>query len=149
NLAEEPPMADPSQYLDVAEPSLLCRLQRHFGDEPATLPVIQQDSAVYERPNLHLAIQELVQRPESRPDLVGIVVTEDYHGVSLSKLSRPASARHFDEGPVEYIDVALANEQQLACVKSGLYLLQDDGRPIALLVTHERFSHSPTIRVEV
>ena len=41
-----------------------------------------------------------------------IVVTEDYHAVSLSKLSRPATAENYDEGPVEYVDEPLPNKQR-------------------------------------
>jgi hypothetical protein len=142
-------MADAAQPADAAEPDLLRRLRSHFGEDPAKLAVVQQDFAFHERPNLHLAVEELVAKPEGRPDLVGIVVTEDYHGVSLSKLSREASARHFDEGPVEYSDEPLANDQQLACVKRGLYLFRDDNQPIALLITQERYSYPPAIRAEV
>src|ERR1700687_2057443 len=133
----------------VPESSLLRRLRAHFDAEPAGLPVIQQDFAIYERPNLHLAIQELVDKPDSRPELVGIVVTDEYRGVSLSRLSREASARKFDEGPVEYVDVPLADDRQLACVKTGLQLFRDDGRPIVLLITEAGFSHSPAIRIEI
>jgi hypothetical protein len=141
-------MTEDVQSPEAVEPSLLRRLRTHFGDEPAKLPVVQQDFAFYERPNLHLAIQELVDKPENHPDLVGIVVIQDHYGVSLSKLSRSASARLFDEGPVEYLDVPLANDQQLACVKRGLYLFRDGG-PLVLLITQERFTYPPSIQAEV
>lgn len=39
----------------MAKPALLQRLARQFGDDPATLPGVEQHIAVYERPNLHLA----------------------------------------------------------------------------------------------
>jgi hypothetical protein len=142
-------MDEANGSLNEAEPNLFRRLRSHFGAKPAQLPVLQQDFAIYERPNLHLAVQELVERPDSRPELIGIVVAEEFHGVSLAKLSRAASACHFDEGPVEYLDVALADGQQLACVKRGLYLFRDNDRPTALLITLERYSHPPAILAEV
>ena len=45
------------------ESGLLKRLRRHFGREPAELPVVEQSFAYYERPNLHLALEELLREP--------------------------------------------------------------------------------------
>jgi cell division protease FtsH len=128
-------------------PALLKRLQQHFQRNPAELPVIEQKFEPYERPNLHLAIEELLQEPGRDPELLGIVVAEEYHSLTLSKLSRKSSARSFDEGPVEYVDVALAGGQQLACLKRGLYLFRHENQPIAMLVAEERFHE--TLSVEV
>src|SRR5262249_32791538 len=142
-------MAEAIQSSEMDVSRLLHRLRDHFGQEPATLPVIQQDFAIYERANLQLAVQEIVEKPDSRSELVGIVVGDDYHEVTHSKLSRDSSARHFDEGPVEYIDVALAQGQNLACVKRGLYLFRDGNRPLSLLLTQDRYQHPPALRAEV
>jgi hypothetical protein len=43
-----------------AEPALLYRLRTHFGQEPAALPVVEQQFAAYERANLHLALAEML-----------------------------------------------------------------------------------------
>src|SRR5258708_1758571 len=110
--------------------TLLRRLRKHFGADPAALPVLEHTVAEYERPNLHLAIEDLM----AEADLFGIVVPEDYHTVSISKLSRDATARQFDVGPIEYVDVPLANGEKVACVKRGLYLFRCDGEPAALLI---------------
>jgi len=64
-------------------------------------------------------------------------------------MSRPASAAHFDEGPVEYADVALPGEQHLACVKNGLYLIRDGGDPLAVLMVESPNPWEQTIGVEV
>jgi hypothetical protein len=142
-------MAEGVNSSEVAEPTLLRRLRDHFGEEPAKLFVVQQDFANYERANLHLAVQELIERPGSQPVLVGIVVSDEYREVSLSRVSRAASAGQYDEGPVEHIDLPMAVDEQLACVKRGLYLLKEDGRPIALLVAPNRYQHPPAIMAEV
>jgi hypothetical protein len=129
-------------------PALLRRLRSHFGSDPAELPVIEQNFGTYERPNLHLAIEELMQEPGRSPDLVGIVVNEEYHSLTLSKLSRKETARSFHDGPVEYLDVPLAHGQPLACVKRGLYLFHHQNQPVAMLVAEERF-HRQMLIVEV
>ncbi len=134
----------------VPEPKLFRRLCEHFGGDPAKLPVVEQTFAPYERPNLHLAIEGLIAEPQRQPELTGIVTLDDYRGPSLAKLSRAASAAHFDEGPVEYADVALAGDARLACVKRGLYCFRDDGQPVALLITvQESYRPTPSLVVEV
>lgn len=125
--------------------ALLARLSEHFDTDPKTLPVVGQDVEVYERPNMHLAIQELLGN--GRSELVGIV-DFDYE-VTLARIARQSSAREFDEGPVEYFDISLAGGRRLACVKSGIYLFEDDGNKCVLLVGEKRYSHPPKLRVEV
>jgi len=132
-----------------AEPGLLKRLRAHFRADPAKLPVVEQNFAFYERPNLHLAIEELFNPPEWNAKPIGIVVPEEYHSVTLSKLSQRVSAQRFQEGPVEYIDVPLAGDRHLACVKRGLYFLSADNVPIVMLISQEQYSRNPSIVVEV
>ena len=130
-------------------PLLFSRLHNQFGGDPAKLPVIEQVYGFYDRANLHLAIEELADAADDKPALVGIVMTEDYHSVSLSKLSRPATAESYDEGPVEYIDEPLPNGQRMSCVKRGLYLFRIDGKPHALLISEQQYSRSPGIVAEI
>ncbi|MBI1916857.1 MAG: 26S protease regulatory subunit [Planctomycetes bacterium] len=131
------------------EPSLLKRLRTHFGTEPAELPVVEQHFDVYERPNLHLAILELIEEPGRNAELVGIVLADDYRTATLARLSRAATAKSFDEGPVEYADEALPNEQQLACVKHGAWFFHEQGEPIVLLLTRVLHSYPPQITTSV
>jgi hypothetical protein len=139
----------PSPMID-AEPRLFRRLREHFGCDPAALPVVEQSYEAYDRPNLHLALEGLLGEPDRRHELVGVVVLAQYQGVSLAKLSRPMSARQFDEGPVEYVDVPLAGEQRLACVKRGLFCFRDGGYPVALLLNFpELFRPGQGLTVEV
>ena len=130
-------------------PNLFLRLESHFCADPADLPVLEQNYAFYERPNLHLAIEELAEAADAPPDLTGIVVSEEYHSVSLSKLSRPATAQNYDAGPVEYVDVPLPGKQRLSCVKRGLYFFRMDGQPLTLLLTEQQFSRSPGVIAEI
>jgi hypothetical protein len=130
-------------------PALLRRLVKHFDTDPGKLPVLEQDFAVYERPNLHMAIEELLAGEARAARLIGVVVDEEYHGVTLAKMSNARNSRYFDEGPVEYVDVPLADERTLACVKRGLHLFRDDGRPVALLVSQPPHAYPEKIRVAV
>ncbi|HEY1381491.1 MAG TPA: AAA family ATPase [Gemmataceae bacterium] len=126
--------APPADTATAPEPALLTRLREHFAADPAQLPVVEQTFQPYHRPNLHVAVQGLLAEPGRDPALVGVVVPQEFHNVTLAKLTRPRTAAEFDQGPVEYADVDLAGDRRLACVKRGLYLFRDDGRPVALLI---------------
>lgn len=132
-----------------AEPALLGRLRNHFGREPATLPVVEQQFAGYERANLHIALSEMLAEPPRQADLVGVVVLEDYRAAGLARLSRPVSARSYDEGPVEYADVPLPGDRHLGCPKNGLYLVREGEDPLAVLLTESDRPWQTQIVVEV
>src|SRR5208282_74205 len=72
-----------------------------------------------------------------------------YPGPSLGRLSRAESAKKFAQGPVEHVDIGLPGDKHLACVKSGLYLVHEEDRPLALLLTQTIHSHPPHLQVEV
>src|SRR5687767_2941670 len=120
--------------------SLTALLRAHFGKDPSKLPVVETLFGFHERPNLHLALQDLLDRPERKSRLTGIILSEHYETVSLSKLSKPNSAKPFEEGPVEYADVAIGPDRKLACVKRGLYLFKREGSPAALLVSEQQYA---------
>ena len=129
-------------------PALFTRLRKHFGTDPAKLPVIEQQFQTYQRANLHLTAEELISGSAPPRNLVGVVLPYQYSGVSLAKLSRPETAKGYEEGPVEYVDVQLADDQKLACIKQGLYTFHDGGRPVALLITEGDY-RSEGIQTEV
>jgi cell division protease FtsH len=142
-------MSSSAETQPAGEPALLVRLRSHFGDDPARLPVVEQKFAVYERANLHLALTESLAEPERRAELVGVLALEQFHDASLARLSRAGSAKHFDEGPVEYADVPLPGERHLACVKNGLYLIREDDQPLAVLLWESAQHWNPQFTVEV
>src|SRR5947209_4686711 len=112
------------------EPGLLTRLRTHFAADPSRLPVVEQSFQLYHRPNLHLALEQLLAEPRRDPALFGVVVPQEYHAVTLGKLTRPRTAAEFDQGPVEYADVDLPGGRSLACIKRGLYLFRDADAPV-------------------
>lgn len=132
-----------------SESALLVRLRSHFGGDPSTLPVVEQQFASYERANLQLALAEMLAEPQRSSKLMGVIALEDYRTASLARMSRAGSARNLDEGPVEYADVPLPGDQHLACVKNGLYLVRENGRPLAVLLTESRQVWQQQFEVEV
>lgn len=123
------------------------QLQKHLGSNAAASPVVRQSFPLYERPNLHLAIEELLAK-DRLTSLLG-VVERDYE-VSLARLVSDASSADFAQGPVQYVDVDLGRNERLACVKTGVYLFHDElGASLALLVAAERHSYPPKMWIEV
>lgn len=141
--------SSPSPQLPSQRPALLQRLVDHFGAEPAKLPVIEQGFEIHERPNLHLALSELLGAADRETEVLGILAIEEYRPPTLARLTRDSTALGYEEGPVEYVDVALPNDRQLSCIKQALHLFRFDGFPIALLIRIPMHSHPPTIAVEV
>jgi hypothetical protein len=123
------------------------RLKRHLSTDPAVLPVVQHELPLYERPNLHFAIDELIVNNESSQFALTGIIDFDY-GLTLSRLANKSAAKQFAEGPVEFSDIALGNGERQACVKQGLYLFQDDDHPVVLLVV-ERETYRSMIQLEV
>jgi cell division protease FtsH len=142
-------IANPAEEQTACEPSLLLRLRAHFGCDPSRLPVVEQEFASYERANLHFALEEMLGGSQRHWELLGVVVLEEYRGATLARLSRAGSARSFDEGPVEYADVPLPGNEQVACVKNGLYLVREDDRPLAILLTESAEPWRQQIGMEV
>jgi hypothetical protein len=131
----------------AAPPALFALLRDHFEVEPATLPVLEQRFDSHDRPNLHLALTEMLGQPGTKTETVGVVTLDEYRRATLAKLSREGSARHFDQGPVEYVDVALPGDRHLACLKHALILARIEGQPLALLLTTDPHAYrgSPII----
>ncbi|MCU0710460.1 MAG: AAA family ATPase [Pirellula sp.] len=130
------------------KPTLCDRVNNHFQADPATLTIIEQSYPAYNRANVHLALEELLGGSDVLPELLGYSLSEDYNSVTLSKLTRPESSGHVNEGPVEYVDVPLPNDKRLSCVKRGLYLLKVNDQPLALLIADHEYRREGVI-VEV
>jgi hypothetical protein len=138
----------PKKKSSTKRASLLARLRKHLKTDPAVLPVVEQVFATYERPNLHLAVEEALRELPERAELVGVVARREYDTARLAKLTRESTGKYYEPGPVEYTDVPLADGRQLACVKCGLYLVREAGGPLVLLLTEDRF-HRTGITAEV
>ncbi|HWQ13134.1 MAG TPA: ATP-binding protein [Roseiflexaceae bacterium] len=118
------------------EPVFLRRLREHFGQEPTALPILSEQFRRADHPNLHLALTAYVGAEGCAHELYGLTVPNDHAGIRLVQLTQPdpnewARPR---EAPVEYVNVPLHDDQVLACVQTGLYLIRGGAGPLAVLV---------------
>jgi AAA+ superfamily predicted ATPase len=121
------------------EESVFARhLRTHFATDPANLPIVAEQFEKSEHPNLHLAVTRLLERDGWSSTLLGVVTVNDYMGVKMAHLLSSQRGMEATEGPVEYVNIALNDGRVLACVQSGLYLIQHGDQKLALLVRGPR-----------
>jgi hypothetical protein len=141
----------------VEEPFFVTRLTELFGGDPRGFPVVSQEFPLRDHPNVQHALDAYLEADGRRVELVGVSTTnKSFNGVTLLELvvrrGRPGlwGDGSPNPGPVEYVDVALGEEQTLTCVKSGLMLIEDGTNRLAVLVSSGQSGLSRgQIRVEV
>ncbi len=134
----------PKKKSSTKRSGLLSRLHAAPEDRPGHAAGCRADIRHLRTANLHLAIAELLQQLPEPPDLFGVVSQREYDTPRLAKLCA-ATVKYYGAGPVEYTDVPLADGQQLACVKCGLYFVREAEGPLTLLLTEDRFHRSGII----
>jgi ATPase family associated with various cellular activities (AAA) len=119
------------------EPIFRQRLRDHFGQEPTQLPVLTEQFNRADHPNLHLILTDYLEAEDRVFTLYGVSMANDHAGIHLAQLAQHET-NHWvipKDAPVEYINMALQDDQMLACVQRGVYLVQDGARPLAVLIS--------------
>ncbi len=132
---------------------LLERIQAHLGADPTQLPVIAEEFDSFEHPNVQVALDDYLGGTGRRAALVGVAMdNKRFMALSLSDLvsrvggvGRPALA----EGPVDYVNVHLADDRVLACVQYGLYLVDDGDARLVVFVTGPSDRGGPRMKVRI
>ena len=128
--------------------------QKHFKTKKLDeLPVLDENFTPADHPNLHLAIEAYMAAEGRKSELLGATLPR-YSEVSLSALLSPnAHNEGYRSGPVQYKNIDLQNDTQLACVEVGIYLVSLDAvhsaTRLAVLVYTSRDHWSPGVRIEV
>jgi hypothetical protein len=119
------------------EPIFRQRLLAHFGQEPTGLPVLREQLKRADHPNLHLALAAYLEAEGRTFELYGASMANDHTGIHLAQFAQNETNEWAKpkDAPVEYINIALHDDQVLACVQRGLYLVRDGPHPLAVLVS--------------
>ncbi len=144
------------QTADEPEPVFSQLLRSHFESEPATLPIVGQAFEASDHPNVQVALDVITGREGCEVDLLGIGSSMTRMlGIGFGELVTPTNAGAFGSGgpkvgPVEYTTVTLDQDQTISCVQTGLFLLREGGRRVAMLVRGPGFQGvRPQVVVEV
>lgn len=123
------------------DPIFLTRLRNHFSVEPGAFPIVSEQFEPADHPNVQKALETYVSERNCSAELVGITGDQTfvYAGISLAQLIMPArsglwSGPAVTQGPVQYVNIPLEDDQVIACVQCGLYLTSDGKRRLAVLV---------------
>jgi hypothetical protein len=122
----------------TTESPLLDKITRHLGVDPAQLPSTMEQFDTFEAPNLQLAIDAYLKDEGRSADLVGVSMeNKRFIAAGLSDLVVRTSRYHaaFDEGPIDYTNYHLANDEILPCVQYGLYLIRASESRLVVLVS--------------
>lgn len=117
------------------------RLMDHFGRSPTDLPIVAERLPTHNHPNLQVALDDYLDGAGGRFELLG-VTSEHKRMMGLGLGDLAASTRPGlmgtsgpQPGPVDYINLASGDENRIACVQFGLYLIRSDGEQnLAVLV---------------
>jgi hypothetical protein len=125
------------------------RLTEHFGEDPATYPLTSESIAVYDLPNLQLALDAYLQGDGRQHRLVGFGGPVGHMELSLAGLVHDFGFG-LAEGPVRRTVVPLEHGRSMTCVTTGLFLISDgEGRLAVLVVQGERGFDEAGLRLEV
>lgn len=136
------------------DPVFRQRLQQHFGGEPSQLPTLVEKFETHDHVNVQLAIEAALSAPECSAASFGVTSPHSYMPVSLSMLTEQAKPGLMggvgvSEGPIQYVNITLDDERVVPCVQSGLFLVNRDSEPLAILVTGPMTDFHPMAKVGV
>ncbi|HEV2874673.1 MAG TPA: AAA family ATPase [Thermoleophilaceae bacterium] len=125
------------------------RLTEHFGEDPATYPLITETVAVYDLPNLQLALDAYLGAEGREHSLIGFGGPVDHMEISLAGLVHDFGFG-LAEGPVRRTVVPLEQDRTVTCVTIGLFLISKGQDRLAALVIQGRHGfENAGLRIEV
>jgi len=131
-----PPEAEPTR-----------RLREHFDTDPATLPIVTRALKVWDRPNLQVAIDAFLA--ERVADLLGLVIHR-FQPIGLADLARGGQmVAGVGVGEAERVTIALGDGEGVACVQSGLWLVDGAGERLALMLKSNERGMSEQVALQV
>lgn len=134
---------------DGSAESFTDRLESFLGADPASLPVVSEPFAPFEHSTVQVAIDRMLARPEVSHELVGIAGGGREHE-SLSEILQVARRYHrYGVGAVDYATVPISVDDELTCVRFGVYLIDDGDRRLAVLVRGGSRMHEMRPMLEV
>jgi hypothetical protein len=123
------------------EPVFARRLREHIGADPATLPIVTQEFAVTDRPNVQAALDAYLEHEGRRGEVRGFMSPyAGFRGASITDLIAQRGSGFFGqsgagEGPIEYVHVDLGEGRSITCVDSAMVFITSESGPLALLIS--------------
>jgi hypothetical protein len=133
------------------ESPLLLRIREHLGAEPTQLPVVVEEFDPFEQPNVQRALEDYVAGDGRRAALVGVAAeNKRFMALGLSDLLGRGSGRpDLAEGPVDFVNYALAGGERMACVQFGMYLIAEGEARLVVFISGPTDRMGPRVKLRV
>jgi len=123
----------PSRERAGSQP-IIERVEQFLGADPLSLPVVSETFEPYQHPTVQLAIDAILSRDDVTHDLIGTAGhgREQFSFSELLQMSRLHLG--FGVGAVDYATLPVSADEEMTCVRFGLYLIDDGTTRTAVLV---------------
>ncbi len=111
-------------------------LREHFAADPATLPTLVESFAVADHGNVQIGLDSLISSDSRSFELMGLLSEQPtYGGMNFAQLIGRGLGPNggVKRGPVGYANLRIGEDEVVACVQRGLYLVHGTV-PLAILV---------------
>jgi ATPase family associated with various cellular activities (AAA) len=108
-------------------------LDEHLGVDSSMIPVISDSFPAYDHVNVQVALTKFLEGDGRTHRLVGLT-GHQRHFASFSDLLEMAHVMGVRIGAPDLVTLATGPDSSLACVQFGLFLIDDRGERVAILV---------------
>jgi cell division protease FtsH len=108
-------------------------LDAHLGEDCSALPVVSESFMPYDHVNVQVAVDAYLAGEGRRSELHGATGQQRHYG-SFSDLIQQSRWNVVGLGSVDFENLPIGPDDTLACVKFGIYLIDDRGTKLALLM---------------
>ena len=108
-------------------------LDSHLGEDCSALPVVSESFMPYDHVNVQVAVDAYLAEEGRRSELHGATGQQRHYG-SFSDLIQQSRWNIVGLGSVDFENLPIGPDETLACVKFGIYLIDDRGTKLALLM---------------
>jgi cell division protease FtsH len=124
-------------------------LDEHLGRDSQGLPIVRDSYPPFEHVNVQAALDALLSEPGTTHQLNGLLGDHHFH-MSFGDLIQNSHHQGIALGAVDYVSLADGHASVRPCVQAGLYLVQRQGGPVAVLLRGPSENRGqPEVMVEV
>jgi len=139
-----------SRVADVGRSSPVRELlDAHLGEDSSALPVVTETFAPYDLPNVQVAFNSYLAVEGRTHRLIGLGGSQR-RWMTLSEIVSSSEHAGVALGAVDYTNVPISPDETLACVAFGVYLTEQAGAKLAVLVRlGDERSGEPGLSLEI
>src|SRR6266550_186020 len=123
-------------------------LDAHLGADCRAMPIISETFPPYDHANVAVALDAYLESGDRSYELIGLSGQQRHYG-ALSDLIEMGEQTGAGLGSVDHVNLAVGPEETMAAVQFGIYLIQDAGVPLVLLLRGVQEHHGPDTGVTV